>query len=299
MSEIARRHTLAVLTIVALTSFHVAVAQKPPRHGAFRDNPAWTVDDGVLTTQVARQRTGAGHARHAGRQRHRLRIPRARGLRAPRCMFRAATPSSSWATATGVPFQSALPRAALRCGLQQGRERLRARGAQRHRSRRSVIFENPSPGAVWRRRRLARTRVRRGAAGAVLAAQRAPRARGFHAAEAAQGVGRRHQREGPADLVALGKKAFTQLGCEACHLVEQRQRRRELGPEPVRPVPRRAAQARGGRGRRRPSLPDQGRARIPAPLGARARRPACGRRERPDQGPALSTRDAGVRRRKC
>src|SRR5919109_2278037 len=50
MSGFARRHTLAVLTIVAFASFN-SQAQDTGPGAAFRDNPAWTVSDGALTIQ--------------------------------------------------------------------------------------------------------------------------------------------------------------------------------------------------------------------------------------------------------
>ena len=42
MSKFLRRHSVAVLTIAALASFHIASAQNAASPGAaFRDNPAW------------------------------------------------------------------------------------------------------------------------------------------------------------------------------------------------------------------------------------------------------------------
>ena len=49
------RHALAFLTTVALASFTSAYAQSPvtPASAAFRENPAWTSSDGVLTTNAS------------------------------------------------------------------------------------------------------------------------------------------------------------------------------------------------------------------------------------------------------
>jgi hypothetical protein len=54
MLKFRGRQTLAVLTIAALASFIDAAAQNAaPASSAFRDNAAWTVDHGVLTSAVA------------------------------------------------------------------------------------------------------------------------------------------------------------------------------------------------------------------------------------------------------
>ena len=160
-------------------------------------------------------------------------------------------------------------------------------------------LERPELKARLGRRRPARTRVHlRARRRAVLAAQRAPSSRPTSNSYAAQGLGRRHQREGLKDLVALGKETLHAARLRSLPSGRARQRRREHGTEPVRPVPRRAAHARSGRRRRGTSLPGQGQSRIPAPLRARTHGAAGGRRKRRDEGPALSTRDAGVRRRR-
>jgi hypothetical protein len=58
MSKFLRRHSVAVLTIAALASFHISSDQNATRPvGAFRDNPAWTVVDGALTTQAEAGKT--------------------------------------------------------------------------------------------------------------------------------------------------------------------------------------------------------------------------------------------------
>jgi hypothetical protein len=62
MSSFSLRHALAVLTIVLLTSFRPVGAQSPAPGNAgtagtaFRDHPAWTLVDGVLTTQSATEK---------------------------------------------------------------------------------------------------------------------------------------------------------------------------------------------------------------------------------------------------
>ncbi len=104
MPKFLRRHSVAVLTIAALASFHIAHAQNAaPPAGAFRDNPAWTVVDGALTTQAEAGKTPLVSQGHARRQRHHLRFPRAR--RRARHVVRAGAdmPSSSSGMATGSP----------------------------------------------------------------------------------------------------------------------------------------------------------------------------------------------------
>ena len=64
MSGNTLRHVLAVVTICALASFQAAGAEDAPG-GAFRDNPAWTVSDGALTTQGPAWSRQVAHARNA------------------------------------------------------------------------------------------------------------------------------------------------------------------------------------------------------------------------------------------
>ena len=57
MPKFLRRYAVAVLTIAALATFHIANAQNAISGNAFRDNPAWTMADGALTTQAEAGRT--------------------------------------------------------------------------------------------------------------------------------------------------------------------------------------------------------------------------------------------------
>ena len=53
MPKFLRRHSVAVLTISALASFHIVNAQNAGSGNAFRDNPAWTVVDWIAVPQLA------------------------------------------------------------------------------------------------------------------------------------------------------------------------------------------------------------------------------------------------------
>jgi hypothetical protein len=57
MPRFLRRYTAGVLTVAALASFMVAHAQTPTPASAFRDNAAWSVADGALTTQAEAGKT--------------------------------------------------------------------------------------------------------------------------------------------------------------------------------------------------------------------------------------------------
>src|SRR5262245_18261659 len=57
MPKFLLRRPVAVLTMVALASFHIARAENAAPGGAFRDNPAWSVADGALTTQAEAGKT--------------------------------------------------------------------------------------------------------------------------------------------------------------------------------------------------------------------------------------------------
>ncbi|MES1263453.1 MAG: hypothetical protein ABUL69_03800, partial [Peristeroidobacter soli] len=57
MPKFLLRRPVAVLTMVVLASFQIARAENAAPGGAFRDNPAWPVVDGALTTQAEAGKT--------------------------------------------------------------------------------------------------------------------------------------------------------------------------------------------------------------------------------------------------
>ncbi len=253
MSGNARRHTLAVLTIVALTSFQAAVAQTPATPGnAFRDNPDWSFGDGVLTTQAA---------------------PKDRGLATRSTLadsvtaFEYRAPAGSRATlyvqgryafdlvgnGEWVPFSLRFRAPRFDAGFNKIENAFALEVRNGTDFRRSVIIENPGPNAVFG------GEDRRGPAFVVV--QQGPFSlrnsrhdpADFEQLKLPKVSGGDTNEKELQDLVAVGKNTFTQLGCEACHLVEQNSAAVSSGPNLFglfRDDPRNREVVEGGEGHR-------------------------------------------------
>jgi mono/diheme cytochrome c family protein len=228
MSRFLRRHTLAVVTIIALTSFH-AQAQEVAPAGTFRDNPAWTLSEGALTT--------AGPTE-------------GRGLAS-----RATTADS----VTAFEFKS--PPGAVANLYLMGRYGFELKGnggwqsfSVKYRAprfdegfnktspglvlevrngaevKKNLIIERPSEGSIWDnedKRGPAFIVVRSGPF-AVRNASHDPA--DFEEITLPKVSGGETNEKDLKDLVAMGKELFTQVGCEACHRVEPNDAAVSSGP---------------------------------------------------------------------
>jgi hypothetical protein len=250
MSGNARRHTLAVLTIVALTSFQGALAQSPGN--AFRDNPDWSVVDGALTTQSA---------------------PKDRGLATRATLadsvtaFEYRAPAGSRATlyvqgryafdlvgnGEWVPFSLRFRAPRFDAGFNKVENAFALEVRNGTDFRRSVIIESPGPNPVFG------GEDRRGPAFVVV--QQGPfslrnsrhEPADFEQLKLPKASGGDTNEKELQDLVVVGKNAFTQLGCEACHRVEQDSAAVSSGPNLFglfRDDPRNREVVEGGEGHR-------------------------------------------------
>jgi hypothetical protein len=231
MPKFLRRHSVAVLTIAALASFHIASAQNAtPPAGAFRDNPAWTVVDGALTTQAEAGKTplvsrstladsvtsfdfrapAGSRAMLYVQGRYAFELvgngdwqPFALRFRAPRF---------------DVGFNKTQPAFVL--DVRNGTD-----------FRRNVRLEGASEGAFWTnedRRGPSFIFVRQAGPFALRNARVEPA--DFEQLNVPQASGGETNEKELKDLVAFGKESFTQLGCEACHLVEKNSAAVSTGP---------------------------------------------------------------------
>ena len=208
-------------------------------------------------------------------------------------------PSSWSATANGSRSACDFRGAAHRRRLQQDRERLHSRCAQRQR------------GSAQCHPRQAERRRASGPAKIAVAPRSSSCTRGrsrvrnarhepadFSELTLPKDSGGETNEKDLKDLVALGKETFESVGCTACHLVEPSETAVSTGPNLFglfRADPRTREVVEGERGT---SLPDQGGPRISAP--ARCARPPSSSplpRAARRSGQALSTGDAGVRDR--
>jgi mono/diheme cytochrome c family protein len=219
MPSFLRRHSLAVLTIAALTSFHIARAQNAmPPEGAFRDNPAWTMEDGDLTTKVAAQDRGlATRATLADSvTSFEYRAPvggHANLVLMGRYAFELVG-DGTWRPFT-VRFRA--PR--FDAGFTKLDNAFVLDVTDGANTRKSVFFEGPSAAAIWH------AEDKRGPTFIVVTqgpfsvrnARHEPA--DFTQLTLPKAEGGDTNEKQLRDLVAVGKQAFEDVGCVACHLV--------------------------------------------------------------------------------
>jgi mono/diheme cytochrome c family protein len=218
MSRFLCRRFLTAVTICALASFQARGAEDAPG-AAFRDNPAWTVSDGALTTQ------GPAEGRGLVSRLTLADSVSAFEYRAPagsRAMFYLMgrygfelTGNGAWQTFS-VRFRA--PRFDEGFNKVQPALVLEVRnGAE---VKRNVIVEKPSEGAIWE------NEDQRGPAFLVVKSgpfsvrKASHDAADFGQVRLPQATGGETNEKELQDLVALGRELFTQVGCEACHRVE-------------------------------------------------------------------------------
>ena len=218
MSRFIRRQTLAVVTILALTSFQDIRAEDAPG-AAFRDNPAWTVSDGALTTQGPADGRGLASKSTLADSITYLEFKAPAGAVANLYLMGRygfeLKGNGDWQTLS-VRFRA--PRFDEGFNKVQPAFILEARiGAE---VKRNVIVDGPSPGAIWD------NEDQRGPAFLVVkSGSFALRKSSHDGADFAQVTlpkasgGETNEKE-LKDFVAMGKELFTQVGCEACHRVE-------------------------------------------------------------------------------
>ncbi len=213
------RQTLAVLTIAALTSFHTARADDISPTAAFRDNPAWTVKDGALTTQGPAEGRGlasratladsitsfdfrgpsGGSASLFVMGRYQFELKGNGNWQSFALRFRAPRFDDG--------YNKLEPGLVLE--LRNGNE-----------VSKNVRIEGPSEGAIWQgedKRGPAFIVVKQGGF-EVRNARHEPA--DFEQVKVPKTSGGETNEKELKDLVALGKETFTQVGCEACHRVE-------------------------------------------------------------------------------
>jgi len=230
MPKFLLRRPVAVLTMLALASFHIASAENAPPTAAFRDNPAWTVVDGALTTQaeagktplisrltLADSVTGFEYRAPAG--------ARATMYVQGRYAFELVG-NGDWQR---FDLRFRAPRFDPGYNKLQPAFVLDVKNGSDF--RRNVRMEGPSEGAYWQgedRRGPTFIFVRQAGPFAVRNARHEPADFEQLAVPAASG-GDTNEKE-LKDLVALGKETFAQLGCEACHQVEKDSAAVSTGP---------------------------------------------------------------------
>jgi mono/diheme cytochrome c family protein len=229
MPLIAGRHTLAVLTIVALASFQYVQAQAATAEPAFRDNPAWTLTDGVLSTQGPAE--GRGLVTRAtltdSITSFEFRAPK--GARA-NVIFMGRYAIELVGNGDWQPFNVRFRGPRFDAGFTKLEYAFALDVRIGADLRRSVIFEGPSPVAIWD------GEDKRGPTFVVpVEGPLAIRNARHEPADFAQitvpkeAGGATNEKE-LKDLVAMGKELFTQVGCEACHRVEPNDAAVSSGP---------------------------------------------------------------------
>jgi mono/diheme cytochrome c family protein len=247
------RRSLAVLTVAALASFHIARAQDAmPPEGAFRDNPAWAIEDGALTTKVAAQDRGlvtrATLADSVTSFEYRAPVgARANLVLMGRYAFELVG-NGNW-----QPFAVRFRAPRFDAGFTKLDNAFALDVRNGAEVTRSVFFEGPSATAIWQ------GEDKRGPAFIVVAqgpfsvrnARHEPA--DFTQLTLPKAAGGETNEKDLRDLVSIGKQAFEDVGCIACHLVAPSDTAVSSGPilwGLVRAEPRTREVVEGGEGHR-------------------------------------------------
>lgn len=228
MSGNILRHALAVVTIFALASFQAQGAEDAPG-AAFRDNPAWTVSDGALSTQGPAEGRGLVSRLTLADSVTSFEYRAPAGALANfylmgRYGFELKG-NGSWQTFS-VRFRA--PRFDEGFNKVQPALVLEVRNGDE--VKRNVIVDGASEGSIWQ------NEDQRGPAFIVVRSGPFSVRKSHHdAADFAQVTlpkvsGGETNEKDLKDLVATGKELFTQVGCEACHRVEPNDAAVSSGP---------------------------------------------------------------------
>src|SRR5690349_6593640 len=222
MSGFIRRHALAVVTICALASFHARAKdiEKDDAPGAaFRDNPAWTVSDGALTTQGPAAGRGLVSKLTTDDSVTSFEYRAPPGATASLYLMgrygfdlKGNGDWQSFSVRLRAPrfdegFNKVQP--ALVLEVRNGPD-----------VKRNILVDAPSEGSVWQnedRRGPAFIVVKSGPF-AVRKSSHLPA--DFEQVTLPKASGGDTNEKDLKDLVAMGKELFTQVGCEACHRVD-------------------------------------------------------------------------------
>ncbi|MEO8017123.1 MAG: c-type cytochrome [Pseudomonadota bacterium] len=230
MPRFLLRHVLAVLTIIVFTSFTAAEAQTAAAPGAaFRDNPAWTVADGALTTQSASDKSPL--------------VSKAT-LSDSVTAFEYRAPAGASATLYvqgryGFPlvgngqwqaFTLRLRGPRFDAGFSKVEKAFIVDVRNGSDFRRNVLLDGSSPGSIWESEDRAGPAFIVVKQGPFSVRNTRHEPANFDQIKLPQASGGETNEKDLKDLVALGKETFEQLGCSACHLVEPSETAVSTGP---------------------------------------------------------------------
>jgi mono/diheme cytochrome c family protein len=248
-----RRHTLAILTVAALTSFPTAYAQSSGASaGPLRDNKAWTQVDGVFSTKATGIDSALATRAALADSVTSLEYRAPKGARATLYVqgrYGFELPGTGEWQSFSLRFRA--PRFDEGFNKQQNALGIEVRtGAA---VQRNVLFDKPTAGSRWENEDF------RGPA--FLAVSQGPfEVRNFKQDPAdfsqlavPQVSGGDTNEKDLRDLVALGKDTFDSVGCSACHLIEPSSTAVSSGPNLFglfRPEPRGREIVEGGEGHR-------------------------------------------------
>ena len=248
-----RRHSLALLTVAALTSFSTAHAQLAgDTAGPFRDSKAWTLANGVLSTNATgldnALATRAAYADSVTTLEYRA----PKGARAAlylqgRYAFELAG-TGDWQSFS-LRFRA--PR--FDEGFQKQENALGIEARTGTAVQRNVIIEKPSPGARWDAEDMRGPAILVVSQGPFEVRNLKQDSADFSQLTPPKASGGETNEKSLRDLVAFGKDTFESVGCSACHLVEPSSTAVSSGPNLFglfRPEPRAREIVEGGEGHR-------------------------------------------------
>jgi mono/diheme cytochrome c family protein len=229
MSKFSGRF-LAVSTIAALASFAaVHAANAPAGTGAFRDNPAWSVADGVASSSATGMQSALASRVTTADSVTSLEYRAPAGAHATLYLLgRYAVPMTGNGDWQKLAVRMRAPR--YDAGFNKQANALAIEITTDGRSARNVIYEAASPGARWPAEDM------RGPAFFVIDEGRFEVRNSRHDPANFDEItlpsasGGETNEPSLIDIVARGKELFTAVGCEACHQVERDSQAVSSGP---------------------------------------------------------------------
>ena len=252
MPRLLDRRVLAVLTVALLTSFFAISRAQGLPESPFSDNPAWTLADGVLTSDAATVQKGLTTRAHLADSVTSFEYRAATGAHATLYLqgrYAVELPGAGDWRAVSIRFRA--PR--FDEGYKKYQNALLIEFKAGEQVQRNLLFDKPSPGGRWDNEDM------RGPSIFVIdSGSYAVRNARHDAADFAQlqppavSGGATNEKE-LTDYVALGKETFDSIGCAACHLAEPPSAAVSTGPNLYglfRPEARTREVAEGSEGRR-------------------------------------------------
>jgi glucose/arabinose dehydrogenase/mono/diheme cytochrome c family protein len=228
MSKFSGR-VLAILTALVCASFVARAADVPVNAGAFRDNPAWALVDGAVTSSATGMDKALASRVTTADSVTALEFKAPAGAHATLYLLgRYAVPMTGNGDWQKLTVRMRAPR--YDAGFNKQQNAVAIEITTDGKSQRNVVFEEASPGARWAAEDM------RGPAffvideGSFAVRNSHHDPANFDQVTLPSASGGETNEKSLIDIVARGRELFTSVGCEACHRVERDSEAVSTGP---------------------------------------------------------------------